>query len=121
LLKNEKKYYGFPSYFDKNWKPLSDWSCVTGNTQIEFFMRDLGYIVGKKQFIDVANLINQEIKNIHILDDIADDPNLIGGLFGSSPIEGDYCPYQIPNWGVKFFSDSLMQKIYKNDKIMYVG
>ena len=121
LLKNEKKYYGFPSYFDKNWKPLSDWSCVTGNTQIEFFMRDLGYIVGKKQFIDVANLINQEIKNIHILDDIADDPNLIGGLFGSSPIEGDYCPYQIPNWGVKFFSDSLMQKIYINDKIMYVG
>ena len=46
-----------------------------------------------------------------IINDFDGDRNLLGGLFGSYPIESEYCPFQMPNWGVKFFADSLMQQI----------
>ena len=31
-----------------------------------------------------------------------------GGITGSMPVYGDYCPHQIPNWAVKFYIDALL-------------
>ncbi len=37
------------------------------------------------------------------------DPRLHGGLFGSAPPWGRYMRLAIPNWGVKFFADALLE------------
>jgi len=118
---NKESYVGFAAYYDANWNELVKWSCTTGDTQIEYFLRDLGNITSNKIFLETADIISNEMKNIHITDDIANDNNLIGGLFGSYPIEKNYHPYEIPNQGIKFFADSLLQKMYINDKINYIG
>lgn len=38
------------------------------------------------------------------------DPALNGGIFGSAPIHGRYMRFAIPNWGVKFFIDALLEQ-----------
>ncbi len=116
IYKNKSKYslfpkIGLPAFFDNSWTPLSDWSCITGNTQIEYFLRLLSNITKSKVFLEVADNLLEDMKRVHVVADIDTDENLIGGLFGSYPIESDYCPFQMPNWGVKFFSDSLMQEM----------
>lgn len=35
---------------------------------------------------------------------------LRGGLFGSAPPHGRYMRFAIPNWGIKFFIDALLQR-----------
>ena len=115
------KYIGFPAFFNSNWKGIVNWSCVTGNTQIEYFMREISQAANNKKYSEVADLINLEMKSIHITKKTSNDENLIGGLFGSNPIEGEYCPYQIPNWGVKFFADSLLQKLLQEHKLNFIG
>ena len=102
---------GLPSFFDASWQPLTSWSCITGNTQIEYFLRLLWSITKSEVFLEVADNLLLDVKKLHIIEDVTGDKNLIGGLFGSYPIEADYCPFQIPNWGVKFFADSIMQEM----------
>ena len=36
------------------------------------------------------------------------DPDELGGIKGSHPIDGGYHPWQYPNWAAKFFADALM-------------
>ena len=40
-----------------------------------------------------------------------EDDNAYGGLSGSHPLNGEYFPHAIPNCGVKFFADSLLQRL----------
>jgi hypothetical protein len=119
---NEARYNfsGFPGYFDSNWNSKSKWSCLTGNTQIEYFLRQLYIFNQNSSLLELANKINLETKKLHIIDNYKDE-NLEGALFGSDPIQGDYCPYQIPNWGVKFFADSLIKKIGINNDNYCIG
>ena len=35
-------------------------------------------------------------------------PEADGALPGSDPLWGEYFPWSFPNWGVKFFADSLL-------------
>ena len=43
-----------------------------------------------------------------------------GGFFGSDPINGEYDQFNIPNWGVKFYTDTILKKNYQK-KIYIVG
>jgi len=38
------------------------------------------------------------------------DRNLRGGFWGSDPLWGRYMRFSIPNWGVKFFIDAMLEK-----------
>jgi hypothetical protein len=60
--------------------------------------------------VDAADGLLADLKRIHLLDGIS-DPALYGGLPGAYPVGGPYCAYSIPNWGVKFFADALLQSI----------
>jgi hypothetical protein len=116
--KQKKSYIGLPSYFDQNWNAASEWACITGNIQIEYFLRLMSTIENNTDYLNVANNLLDEIKKFQIVGNELNDENLIGGLFGSDPIDQKYCPYQIPNWGVKFFADSLIQKISKDQDLI---
>ena len=113
-------YVTLPGTFDCNWHSNDHWSCITGNAQIEFFLRKIAKYTNDHQLIHVADFLLDDIKQLHLLDDVS-DKNVYGGLPGSYPIGGGYCAYKIPDWGVKFFADSLLQRIFTNDKLRYLG
>ena len=109
-------YSGLPASFDSNWNSNDEWSCITGDAQIAFFLRRLYKYNDNPEYLNVSNQLINSIKSIHLIDDIVDD-NLRGGIFGSYPIGADYCPYQIPNWGVKFFADTLLQNLMNENDL----
>ncbi|HHT9107006.1 MAG TPA: SPASM domain-containing protein [Candidatus Wunengus sp. YC64] len=113
-------YVTLPGTFDCNWHSNDHWSCVTGNAQIEYFLRKLAGYTNNPQLVPVADFLLDDIKQLHLLDGVS-DKNVYGGLPGSYPIGGGYCAYKIPDWGVKFFADSLLQRMFTNDKLRYLG
>jgi hypothetical protein len=115
-----KNYYGLPGTFDNKWSSTDNWSCLTGNAQLEFFFRKLYKFTGHKEYENIANNLIDDVKRAHLIDSI-DDPNLFGGLAGSYPLNGGYSAYTIPNWGVKFFADSLLQRLLDNEQLNYLS
>jgi len=109
-----------PGTFDQNWMSNDNWTCVTGNAQIAFFLRKMFAIFNDDSLIIAADHLIKELKSIHYVDGIS-DLNLYGGLPGSYPIGGGYAPYGIPNWGVKFFADTLLQKVVPLSNQKYLG
>ena len=113
-------YITLPGTFDCNWRSNDHWSCITGNAQIEFYLRKIAGYTNDPKLMHVADILLDDIKQLHLIDDVS-DKNIYGGLPGSYPIGGGYCAYIIPDWGVKFFADSLLQRIFTNDKLSYLG
>jgi len=119
-LRRELPYTGFPGWFDRRWRSSAAWSCVTGNIQLEFYLRRLACLVDKPDYLTVANALLDETKLLHLVEGI-DDPDLHGGLPGSDPIGGAYHRYSIPNWGVKFFADALLQRLSPPEEHLLLG
>jgi MoaA/NifB/PqqE/SkfB family radical SAM enzyme/predicted SAM-dependent methyltransferase len=108
----------FPGTFDKNWQSNDNWSCITGDAQLEYFLRSMHRQTKYPQYLECADKVLNDLKYLQILDAGENNKNIHGSLSGSYPVEGEYCKYKIPNWGVKFFADSLIQKIYKVNKFL---
>ena len=119
-MDNGNNYITLPGTFDCNWRSNDHWSCITGNAQIEFYLRKIAGYTNDPKLMHVADILLDDIKQLHLIDDVS-DKNIYGGLPGSYPIGGGYCAYMIPDWGVKFFADSLLQRIFTNDKLSYLG
>jgi MoaA/NifB/PqqE/SkfB family radical SAM enzyme/predicted SAM-dependent methyltransferase len=117
--RDTQAYPCFPGTFDRNWESNDNWTCNTGNAQLEYFLRRMYNQTKYPQFLDCADKLNEELKNLQILDPANGNKNLYGSLTGSYPVEGKYCVFMIPNWGVKFFADSMIQKIFNSNK--YLG
>jgi predicted SAM-dependent methyltransferase len=113
-------YKGLPAYFNSKWRSWSQWSCVTGNAQISFFLSRLASYAPKSDYSVVAKAILDDVKTLHLVDGV-NDPNILGGLCGSDPVGGAYCPYAMPNWGVKFFADCLLQRLAPQDDMVCLG
>jgi MoaA/NifB/PqqE/SkfB family radical SAM enzyme/predicted SAM-dependent methyltransferase len=113
-------YPCFPGTFDKHWQSADDWSCVTGNAQLEFFLRKMGNTINNPNFVECADKVLVDLKSTHMINPNFKNTELFGSLTGSYPVEGKYCSFNLPNWGVKFFADSLIQKM-KNINDKYLG
>ena len=109
-----------PGTFDQNWMSNDNWSCVTGNAQIAFFLRKMFAFINDDSLIIASDHLIKDLKSFQFIDGIS-DPNLYGGLPGSYPIGGEYAPYAIPNWGVKFFADTLLLKTTSFPDQKYLG
>ncbi|MDD2733782.1 MAG: SPASM domain-containing protein [Desulfuromonadaceae bacterium] len=107
---NSIGYTTLSGTFDRTWQSEDGWSCITGNAQVEFFFRRLYEDTQDVLLKDAADNLLVDLKQIHLVDGIT-DPAFYGGLQGAYPVSGPYCTYLIPNWGVKFFADSLLQSI----------
>jgi predicted SAM-dependent methyltransferase len=105
-----KPYLGLPGTFDPNWRSTDSWSCVTGNIQIEFFLRRMARFANEPSLIQAADVLLEDTKRLQFITEVEDD-NAYGGLPGSHPLNGEYFPHAIPNRGVKFFADSLLQRL----------
>lgn len=90
---------------DEDFNSTSNYCCLTGNCQLSVVGFKLFSLTGKEEYRTAANLLLNYVKAKQIKSDV---PALSGGISGSWPISGGYCPYEIPNWSVKFFVDALI-------------
>lgn len=91
---------------DRNWCGTVDWACVTGSAQIAHNFLLLHNATGNQTYREAGHTLNKYVKRTITLDD--PDPNVIGGVKGSFPVNGDYGAYRYLNWAAKFTLDSLL-------------
>lgn len=109
-----------PATLGPAWDSADAWTCVTGDIQLEFFLRRLNAVAPDQRLLRTADRIMDDIKSLQLLDGTV-DKGLRGGLPGAHPVGGPYATYAIPNWGVKFFADSLLQRLLPNIDNLCLG
>jgi len=106
LLKLQAGDGGVPGRLDKNWSAKADYACLTGLAQTAIIWGRLYETTEKKSYLVAMQRANEYLKRVQILN--TGKPCLDGGISGSFPLSGIYGRYEILNWAVKFFMDSLM-------------
>ncbi len=102
------RYVGLPGTFDPQWGSTDTWSCLTGDAQTAYFLRELGLLQPNEEFKKVADEMSEELKRVQIMSNAS--RTHFGAIPGSYPITGDYCSYSLLNWSVKFYMDLLLQR-----------
>jgi hypothetical protein len=92
--------------FDPHWRGSVRWACLTGMAQAVVLWSRLYAAEGDELFARRAESVLGFLKRTHDLD--SRDPGMRGGMRGSFPIQGAYCPWRLPNWATKFFIDALL-------------
>jgi hypothetical protein len=87
----------------RDWSPAVDWVCVTGSSQIAWSLMFLGQNPRYGHYLALARKLNQFVRRTIPQ---AGDANVIGGVKGSFPINGEYFPFGFPNWAAKFTLDA---------------
>ena len=104
-------------YFSPQWEPLSNWSCVTGNSQMALNWYRIAKVTGETDLMTHARAANRFNMRIQKLDGPA---TMRGAMKGSHPIGEDYMQWKFPNWATKFFMDALMfERLF--DRIDNIG
>ena len=95
--------------FNERWEPAADWSCLTGNAQIAGIWGRLFQLTGEQRYLQAMVRANTYLRSVQLLD--SGSPDLYGGITGSEPLHGAYGRFEVLNWAVKFFADSLMLEL----------
>jgi uncharacterized protein YyaL (SSP411 family) len=95
-----------PGRFDREWQPMAEWSCLTGEAQTAVVWLRLFQLTGDPRYREAAHRLITHLKTTHDLR--ARDPGVRGGVKGSHPIWGPYEADDYPNWAAKFFADALL-------------
>ncbi|WP_375724541.1 terpene cyclase/mutase family protein [Arcobacter sp. KX21116] len=95
------------SQYDENYNISNKEYCMTGLAQ---------WVGICYKIFNVNNNVNYKIDGDKTLDFVklkqivSSNKNLSGGIMGSIPFYGKYMGYSIPNWGIKFFIDALLEE-----------
>ena len=89
--------------FNSRWEPGAPWVCLTGTAQIAYCWFMLYEITSDDRYAEAGRRANAFLRRTLIH---SGDPNTIGAIRGSWPINGEYGQYQFLNWAAKFFIDS---------------
>ncbi|KKH47203.1 hypothetical protein [Methanosarcina sp. 1.H.A.2.2] len=100
------KFDLLPAVFDENWKPVVNYSCLTGCAQISIIFSKLYQITDDIRYFNTALKLNSALKKSQILGSYS--KNINGAIRGSYPVYGAYMPFSFPNWATKFFVDALL-------------
>jgi hypothetical protein len=87
----------------RDWSRAVDWACVTGSSQIAWSLMFLGQNTERSQYQALARKLNQFVRRTML---VAGDADLVGGVRGSFPLNGEYFPFAFPNWAAKFTLDA---------------
>lgn len=118
LIKHISEEGKIPGRFDCNWKQSVRWSCLTGMAQISIIWNKLYKITGNVKYQNALQKVNNFLKRTQ--DIITNNPGIRGGIKGSYPIGGGYCPYRILNWATKFFIDALLMEEYPDHEFKII-
>lgn len=91
--------------YDRGWRPVTRYACLTGTVQLGGVWLRLYAITGDERFLN-AGL--KAIEQGAAFQQRRGSPDIRGALAGSFPVWGRYAPLQYPNWATKFLADSLM-------------
>ena len=94
-----------PGRFDSEWKPTVKWSCLTGDCQLGINWGRLFQLTGEARYREATSRVLGFVKRTQKLDG---EPESLGAIKGSHPVQGGYHPWQYPNWATKFYADALM-------------
>ena len=95
-----------PARFDKKWRKKSNYSCLTGNAQLGIIFLRLYEINNDVRYINAALKLADFLAYTQKLNSIGKFRN--GGITGSYPIWGMYCPLKYPSWATKYYIDLLI-------------
>ena len=109
LIGRQRNDGSLPGCFNDQWEPAVSWSCLTGNAQIAIIWGRLYQITKERKYLDSLINGNNYLKGVQLLE--TKNPDLYGGITGSFPLHGLYGRFEVLNWAVKFFIDSLMLEI----------
>jgi hypothetical protein len=112
-LLNAMRRDGFiPGRLHRDWRPAVRWSCLTGAAQIACCWLILYQQTGLDRYRDAAFAATRFLRRSVRTEG---PPEIRGGVKGSSPVNGDYCPYEYINWACKFFIDAnLLEKAVRS-------
>lgn len=103
-----------PGAFNEQWKPVNNYSCLTGNAQVarclliwESRQSDLRLVSA------AARLVDQVCSHQRIRSSLA---GVRGGVGGSAPIHGAYMRFRFPNWAAKYLCDAIGPLIDRLDQ-----
>lgn len=82
--------------------------CLTGLAQWAGVCYRLGRLTGEAEWAALADRALEALKRQQLL--ASADPRLFGGLLGSDRLFGNYMMLALPNWGLKFFIDALLER-----------
>jgi uncharacterized protein YyaL (SSP411 family) len=92
--------------FDQDWNPTTVSTCLTGNAQMAIIWLRLFQLTKEEKYrIGSSKAVGFCIR---WQEKSACFRNLGGAIAGSRPVNGNYLPYEYPNWAAKFFSDLIM-------------
>lgn len=96
-----------PGRFTAEWQGVGTWSCLTGEAQMATNWIRLFEITGDPQWLTPVPSVITFLKTTQ--DRTTGDPGLAGGITGSDPVTGQYCPQEVLSWATKFFIDALLR------------
>jgi len=94
-----------PGRLDRNWHAAARWSCLTGTVQNATNWMLLWRFTREAVYLEAAFNANRYVRRTMLIDG---DPDVVGAVKGSFPIDGAYDPWEYPNWAAKFALDSFM-------------
>jgi len=97
-----------PGRFDPNWQATVPWVCLTGSVQIALCWFMLYEITGDEKYRTAARDVNRYARRTMNLNGSSATR---GGIKGSFPVSGGYCPYEYINWACKFFIDANLVEL----------
>jgi len=92
-----------PGRLDRAWRAAVPWVCLTGSVQIAHSWILLHAATGEGRYLDAARRANAYVRRRVR---VSGDPDQVGGVKGSYPVDGDYGRFEYLNWAAKFFVDS---------------
>ena len=106
LLAKQRADGSLAGRFDDRWEPAVKYSCLTGNAQMGTVWGRLHQVTGDGKYLSGMVKANGFLRRVQWLG--TGNPGLDGGISGSYPLHGRYGRFEVLNWAVKFFVDSLM-------------
>lgn len=94
-----------PARLDKDWKKRANYVCNTGNAQLGIILMRLYEITGEARYMNTALKLADFLAYVQNLNSVGKDRT--GGITGSYPIWGMYCPLKYPSWASKYYTDLL--------------
>lgn len=95
-----------PGRLDKNWKKRANYVCNTGNAQLGIIMIRLYEITKEARYLNAALKLADYLSYVKKLNSVGKYRN--GGISGSYPIWGMYCPLKYPSWAAKYYVDLML-------------
>lgn len=106
LLARQRANGALAGRFTERWEPAVKYSCLTGNAQMGIVWGRLHQATGDARYLEAMAKANRYLQSVQWRG--TGNPGLDGGISGSYPLHGEYGQFEVLNWAVKFFADSLM-------------